>query len=340
MESKKLRNVIVVGVHRGIQEVEPLDIKQMVGRSGRVGLDPKGDAHVLLPQSKFTRYKSWCQNIPPILSTMNDEDVLAFHIISEISEGAVCDIPTLMEWYNRSLAAFQSNFLDRCDAENLLSKLERIKVIEKNGNTYKVTKLGRVAAYLYYSPYSIASWYFNFNKLFSENKIDDYSISWALSNIPDNNDVFAGRELQDFIREFVTSCRNRNLIISENCATVGLAFYSCLTFSEDLGEHQKRQVKFDSERMCTALDMIDKMYAHWNKCDFWRKLQLRIEYEISDEQTELCSLRGIGGVRVRRLFEEGIHTISDFKRMPQAARFALTDNLYEKVLRENSEFFG
>ncbi|MDD5650098.1 MAG: DEAD/DEAH box helicase [Candidatus Nanoarchaeia archaeon] len=331
------RRCVVVGVHRGIQEVEPLDIKQMVGRSGRVGLDPKGDAHVLLPQNKFMRYKSWCENIPPILSTMNDQDVLAFHIISEISENNVYDISTLMDWYNRSLAAFQSNFLDRCDAENLLSKLERIKVIEKVGNNYKVTKLGRVAAYLYYSPYSISSWYFNFNRLFVENKLDDYAISWALANIPDNTDVFAGKEMQDLVKEFVASCRNRNLIISESCGTIGVAFYACLTFSEELGEHQKRQVKFDAERMCTALDMIDKMHAHWNRSDFWRKLQLRIEYEITDKQTELCSLRGIGGVRVRKLFEEGICTILDFKQKQLLARDILGEKLYEKVLIENRE---
>ena len=330
------RRCVVVGVHRGIQEVEPLDIAQMVGRSGRVGLDPKGDAHVLLPQSKFTRYKNWCEDIPPILSTMNDESILAFHIISEISEGEVYDISTLMEWYNRSLAAFQSNFLDRVDAEELLTKLEKIKVIEKIGNRYKITKLGRVAAYLYYSPYSIAGWYFNFNKLFKEERLDDHSISWALSNIPDNNNNFAGREMKDMVSGFVTSCRNRNLIISEACAIVGVYFNACLSYSDEIGEYQKRQVKFDSERMCSALEMIDNMYAHWNRKDFWKKLQLRIEYEVTDEQTELCMLKGIGGVRVRKLFEEGIMTIFDFKRRDRAAQDILGKTLYNKVIEDNN----
>lgn len=332
------RRCIVVGVHRGMTEVEPLDIKQMVGRSGRIGLDPKGDAHVLLPRTKFTRYKKWCENIPPILSTMNNQSILAFHVISEISEGEVYDITSLMQWYNRSLAAFQSNFLDRVDAENLLSKLEKIKVIEKNDDKYKVTKLGKVAAYLYYNPYSISGWYFNFNKLFSEKiRLDDHSISWALSNISDNNQNFAGRDMQDFVKGFVTSCRNRNLTISESCASVGVCFNACLSFSDEVGEHAKRQVKFDSERMCTALEMIDNMYAHWNKTNFWKKLQLRIEYEITDEQTELCMLKGIGGVRVRKLFEEGIMTIADFKRRNRAAEEVLGEFLYSKVLSDNRE---
>jgi len=313
----------------------------MCGRAGRVGLDPKGDAHILLPQTKFTRYKAWCQNIPPILSTMNDQDILAFHIISEISEGEVYNIETLMEWYNRSLAAFQSNFLDRVDAEELLSKLEKIKVIEKIGERYRVTKLGKVAAYLYYSPYSIAGWYFNFNKIFSDNKkIDDYAISWALSNITDNNENFAGKDMQPIIREFVMSCRNKGYIISDSCASIGVLFYGCLTFSDEIGEHQKRQVKFDSERMCTALDMIDKMYAHWNRSEFWKKLQLRIEYEITEEQTELCMLKGIGGVRVRKLFDEGIKSIHDFKYKTPIAEGVLGEFLYKKVLSDNRDLLA
>jgi replicative superfamily II helicase len=331
-----MRNVIVVGVHRGMSEVEPLDIKQECGRAGRVGLDDRGDAYVLLPQTKFTRYKSWCQNIPPISSTMNDQDVLAFHIISEISEGEVYDIETLMAWYNRSLAAFQSNFLDRVDAEDLMSKLEKIKVIEKHGNRYKITKLGRVASYLYYSPYTIAGWYFNFSKIFSDNKINDYSVSWALSNIPDNNENFAGRDMQPIIQSFVNTCRNHGYAISEACASVGVLFHACLTFDEQIQEYQKRSVKYDMERICAALEMIDNMYSHWGRSDFWKKLQLRVSYEVTEEQTELCSLKGIGGVRVRKLFEEGIRTINDFKRKTMLAKDILGDDMYAKIVMQNN----
>jgi replicative superfamily II helicase len=46
------RRVIIVGIHRGISEVDSLDILQMGGRSGRVGIDDKGDAHVLI-RDKF-----------------------------------------------------------------------------------------------------------------------------------------------------------------------------------------------------------------------------------------------------------------------------------------------
>ena len=329
------RRVVVVGVHRGMTEVEPLDIKQMVGRSGRVGLDPRGDAHVLLPQSKFTRYKAWCQNIPPIKSTMNDADILAFHIISEIAEGEVWNIQTLMDWYNRSLAAFQNNFLDRIDAEELINKLIKIQTVEKIGNKYKITPLGRVASLLYFSPYSIAGWYFNFNKIFNS-KIDDISISWALANISDNNKEFVNRDLQSVITNYVQSCRMRGLDISDSCAVTGCLFHACLTYSDQFDGAQKSKVKFDLERIMSALNLIDKMHAHWNKSTFFDKLQLRIQYEVTEDKVELCTLKKIGGMRARELFDVGVSTISEFKRKKKEAISVLGEKTYNSILKENN----
>jgi replicative superfamily II helicase len=108
-----------------------------------------------------------------------------------------------------------------------------------------------------------------------------------------------------------------------------------LSYSEEIGEHQKRQVKYDAERMCSALDMIDKMYAHWNKPSFWKRLHLRIEYEVTNEQTELCTLIGIGGSRVRKLFAQGIRTIVDFKQKKLLAEEVLGEFLYQKVVTDN-----
>lgn len=332
-----MRNTIIVGVHRGLNEVEPLDIKQMIGRSGRVGLDTRGDAYVLLPQTKFMRYKVWCENIPPISSTMNDQEVLAFHIVSEISEGVVYDVETLMTWYNRSLAAFQNNFLDRIDAENLLSKLEKIKVIEKENDKYKITNLGRVAAYLYFSPYSIAGWYFNFNRLFREDRLDDYSTSWALANIPDNNNNFIGREQKELVKTYQMFCNSKKLEINDACASVGAIIHACLNYSDDFTIQQKLSVKLDNERVFSALEMIDNIYAHWNMSNFFKKLQLRIDYEVSEEQTELCVLKGIGGVRVRCLFDYGVKTLKDFVKKSAIAKEILGEVLYQRILIDNKD---
>ncbi len=51
------RRVIVLGMHRGMSLVPTYEILQEVGRAGRPGLDPVGDAYILLPESQFSNYK-------------------------------------------------------------------------------------------------------------------------------------------------------------------------------------------------------------------------------------------------------------------------------------------
>jgi replicative superfamily II helicase len=330
-----MRNAIIVGVHRGLNEIEPLDVTQECGRAGRVGLDTRGDAYILLPESKFTTYKYWCENIPPILSTMNDPGTLAFHIISEIEQKEVNNIETLMDWYNRSLAAFQNNFLDRVDAEILLQKLEKYKVIEKDGDNYKATNLGRVASYLYFSPYTIAGWYLNFNKIFKENIVNDYSISWALSNITDNNKNFVPKEFADDVRNYRAQCNKIGLDVTDACATSGFFIYACLTNDEEVNELYKRNAKFEIERSASACEMIDDKYARWKRKGFWKSIEMRIKYEVSEDQVELCTLKGIGGERVRRLFNAGIRTIDSFKHNKDIVINTIGDKLYSKILSEN-----
>jgi hypothetical protein len=168
-----------------------------------------------------------------------------------------------------------------------------------------------------------------------DNNISDIAISWALSNISDNSNNFIGRDMKDSVTSYINSCRRLGLEISEACASVGVMFYSCLIYVDDVEEYKKRSVKFDMERITSALQMIDNMHAHWNKGSFWEKVQLRVVYEVTEEQTEICSLKGIGGERTRSLFEAGIRTKLDLTRKAELAADTLGYNVYQKILKDN-----
>jgi len=326
------RRAIIVGIHRGINEIEPLDVKQMIGRAGRVGLDPKGDAYILLPESKFAHYKSWCENIPSIKSTFNDEDVLAFHVVSEIANKNVNDVTSLMHWYNRSLAAFQNDKINEEQADLLLQKLERMKILDKEENKYSISKLGQVAANLYFSPYSVAGWYFNFNTLFKNNRVNDVSIGWALSNVHQYTKNFAQKEVEDQTNNFIKQSEIQGLKTIDSSAYIGMLFYSCLRYDDSVNSKLKYQVQFDFERISAVLEMIDTNYAGWKKGNFWKRLGMRIQYEITEEQTELCTVKGIGGIYVRKLFDAGITSVKKLKSEVTLAKKVLGSK-YESIIK-------
>jgi replicative superfamily II helicase len=84
------RRVIVLGVHRGLTEVDTYDIAQMVGRAGRPKFDKKGDAYILLPQTDVRSQKNRITNPVPITSQLLEHHkILAFHLVSEIHQRTV-----------------------------------------------------------------------------------------------------------------------------------------------------------------------------------------------------------------------------------------------------------
>jgi superfamily II DNA/RNA helicase len=137
------RRVIVLGVHRGLDEVETYNITQMVGRSGRVGLDPQGDAYILLPESKLDYHKSRLKSPQKIESqllskTGEHHKELAFHLVSEIHHGGIKDMDDVRHWYKRSLAYFQDNELDETVADKTIELLRNCGAIRVKSGVYDV----------------------------------------------------------------------------------------------------------------------------------------------------------------------------------------------------------
>jgi replicative superfamily II helicase len=225
--------------------------------------------------------------------------------------------------------------LDVVEAQQLLDDLEKVKIIEKNNDKYKITNLGRVAAHLYFDPFTIAGWYFNFNKVFYDKKEDDTSLSWALANVNKYKDGFVGKDQQDVVQKYKVRLMLRGMMTGDVQCIKGICFESLLENSDLANQKSKTETQVDFDRVVSALERIDIQHAHWNKGDFWKKLQIRIQYQVSWEQTELCSLNHIGGARVRDLFIAGIQTLEQFKADHVRTAKVLGNTIYNKVVTEN-----
>lgn len=338
------RRVVIVGVHRGMTEVETYDIFQMAGRAGRPGFDPRGDVYILVPDRDSDHHidrLSSPKNIESqLLASVGKEDphykTLAFHLVSEIHHGNISTKEDMHEWYAKSLAYFQYEDLDESIADKTIDLLLRVGAIKEAEGRYEVTSVGKVSSMLYYSPFDVADLRRNFRFLFQGGKdYDDVSVSVALGNVDSIRMGFvtkAEKEEMSAFQEHVVRRYGSDYLLESSVK--GAYAYYCLMNGLPLGPFASfaRGLQMDFDRMVSVLNMLDSLAAKWNKRDFFSGLSLRVSYGVKPELVPLCKLPGIGKVRAEKLFSSGFRKPSDLLKNPAAVRKVL--NMKEEKVME------
>jgi replicative superfamily II helicase len=320
------RNVIIVGVSRGINPVDELEIIQEAGRAGRYGIDDEGHVFLIVPEGTTFEWEHKIANPRPVNSVLNDHDVLAFHALAEITNKVIRDKRSFMEWFNRSLAAKQEILPFREEnAQGLLEDLNTMEMIEYQGVSPYVTGLGKVSSWLYFSPYDVYSWYKNFNQIYaSGERMDDELLAWAIADIPSNNPGYVIKAMQGVASEWQYRFRSRGFACSDAILSV-IAMYEKLTDKDNVGgivNVLKRNIIFDIERTIQALSLIDGLHAKWNQEGLWQSLPTRVKYSVPMEMVELVSIPGVGGVRAHQLWEQDLCSVEDVARAESKKLYA------------------
>lgn len=317
------RRVIITGVHRGTSEVDTYDIFQMAGRAGRVGYDPKGDVHILVPQSKADEHidrLSVPQNInSQLLKYIGEEDnphykTLAFHLVSEIHHGEIKTIEDIHEWYERSLARYQSVDLDDSVVDKTIELLIQVGAIKQVDGKYEATSIGKVSSMFYYSPFDVSDLRRNFRFLFMKNlENNDYALSIALGNIDSIRMGFVTKNEKEEMSDYHDIIKKSFGDVYLDSSIKGGYAYYCLLRGLDLGPFNSlgRGIQLDFERTASVLNALDSMAAKWNKRNFFNTLSLRVSYGVRAELVNLCRIPNIGKARAEKLFSAGFRNPSD-----------------------------
>lgn len=314
------RRVIILGVHRGLEEVDDYDLRQQCGRAGRPAYDPVGDAYILLPESKFDEWKEILKNPKPIMSKMLHEvnkkyKVLAFHLNSEIYQENVKTIEDIHKWYERSLARFQSKSLSDIIVDQTLESLQKCSATKEDQAIYTANIVGKIASLFYFSPFDVADLKRNFTKLFDSGQEDnDYCLSFALGNIDTLKDGIASRADKEAMSKY--AYKLNELYMGDNlyepAIKAGYAYYLLLTGTMAPGyEALCTNLKMDFLRTNQVLLTLDGFMKKWHKQSWFRTLALRINYGVKGHMADLCQLPNIGGVRANKLYNAGIKTVKD-----------------------------
>lgn len=304
------RNVIIVGIHRGLNKVDSMDILQEAGRAGRFGIDDKGFVSLLIPEKTTEYWEKVVENPRAVNSVLNEKAVLAFHVLAEIQTGNIKNESDLFDWYSRSLAHKQDlKPFEKEGAEALINELIGMQMINKFYNKLVITGLGKVSAWLYFSPYDVHSWYKNFDRIF-EIGITDATLAWALADIPSNDLGYIRKDLKRECDNWRYNLNSQGIHPTDALPSV-IGAYNALT-DQDYNSFNayKRSIIFDIDRQCQALKLIDD-YGTWEKKDLWEALPLRIKYGIPEKMVELVKLPEIGGVKAKKLWNAGFKSLVD-----------------------------
>jgi helicase len=145
----------------GMKPLSVLEVHQMMGRAGRPGLDPYGEA-VLLANSHdeldelFERYV-WADP-EPVRSKLAAEPALRTHILATVASGFARSRTKLLEFLEQTLYASQTDESGRLETvvDDVLVYLERNEFLTTDGNELAATSLGHTVSRLYLDPMSAA----------------------------------------------------------------------------------------------------------------------------------------------------------------------------------------
>jgi replicative superfamily II helicase len=325
------RRVIILGVHRGLDEVATYDVTQMVGRAGRVGYDPCGDAYILLPESKFDYHKARLTKPQKIKSQMLDDafghhKVLAFHLVSEIHHGNIRTVQDIHEWYDRSLAHWQEHELEEDIVEKTIDLLRKCRAIyEDDEGVLSASSVGKISSLFYYSPFDVSDLRDNFKNLFESGlHNDDHAVSIALGNVDTHRMGIVSRLERENMGSYLSTSIRKFPGVYEPAIKAGYCYHQLLHGrSSAVFAGFQRGLQMDFARLIEVLNAIDSMSARWGKRDYIKKLNLRIKYGVRGDLVYLCEIPNVGKVRAEKLWKAGLRTVADVANNPGKVQEAL-----------------
>ncbi|MXR40293.1 ATP-dependent DNA helicase [Halobaculum sp. WSA2] len=149
------------GEFGGMQPLDTLEVHQMMGRAGRPGLDPYGEA-VLLARDRdtmdelFERYV-WAEP-EDVRSKLAAEPALRTHVLATVASGFATTREGLLEFLDRTLYASQTGDDARLAevTDRVLEYLVVNDFLEREDGTLTATGIGHTVSRLYLDPMSAA----------------------------------------------------------------------------------------------------------------------------------------------------------------------------------------
>ncbi len=318
------------GTAGGMQPLPVLEVHQMMGRAGRPGLDPYGEAVLVASghdelDELFERYV-WADP-EPVQSKLAAEPALRTHLLATVASGFARSRGGLLDFLDRTLYATQTTESGRLErvVDDALTYLEVNGFLERSGGELSATSLGHTVSRLYLDPMSAAEIVDGLRDVADAGReVTAMGLYHLVSRTPDMYELYlrSGDEQEYAMlanereREFLGPMPSEFDPDFEDW----LSALKTARLLEDWADEVDEDVITERYgvgpgdvrgKVDTAQWLLGAAESLAGELDLGvgpaiREARTRVEHGVRSELVDLAGVRGVGRVRARRLFDAGI----------------------------------
>lgn len=362
------RRVIIKSYHRfepgfGNQPIKVMEYKQMAGRAGRPGLDPRGEA-ILIAKSKKEKEKILEKFIAgkpeSVESKLGAESHLRFHTLSLIAEGFVGDLNEIVDFFSQTFFFHQNKISPIPELERVIGRLAEWGFVEWMGEANEfgfrslltggklvATPLGSLISKLYIDP---LTGFIFVDNLYRFDRLSEIASLHLICHSPDMETLFT-RKSDGWVEDEAYELKDE-LIYFPSAYSVEYELFlgelkTALCLQEWISEEDEdaicnrygispgdlRRIVETAEWLIHSLRRISNFINHPQQ-SFFMKIESRIKYGIKEELIDLVKVKGVGRARARKLYQAGIRSRRDILAHKGKLSAIIGKKTAEKIIEE------
>jgi helicase len=324
------RRVVVRDLNRfdvnfGLSPIPVLEIKQMCGRAGRPKYDKYGEAILFakdIDEVDELMEEYFLSEPEAIESKLGSEPALRMHVLASIATGHVDTEEDLLAFFNRTFFAFAGDIYSiHGKIREVLDFLEKEDFINRRDGFLRPTFFGKRTSDLYIDPLSAVK----IRDALRKPRDDPIFHLWSICTTPDMPKLYLRRGDYAWVEQKIEEAdlsfpvEDYDFFLAEVKTASLLDDWTTERTEEEVtkkfgvGPGDVRRMTDQAEWLLYSMAELGKIFNK-KKVRALTRLTIQVQYGVKEELLELISLRGVGRVRGRALFQRGFKTLRDLQR--------------------------
>jgi helicase len=326
---------------RGMQPIPAIEIKQMGGRAGRPHLDAYGEA-ILIARNKREEiflFENYIRGrLEKIDSQLGNESSLRTHILASVAAAFTRTRPELVDFLGKTLFAHQQGTVYLFSlAKDILHFLEEEGMVISERGALKATRFGHRVSELYIDPLTGV---FLRNSLQDPREKNVFPLLHMVTRTPDMMTLSLRKKDRDAMVELFYERADFLLIPEEEkyptdemlsqLKTASALMDWVLETPEDaivgrygIGPGDLRSLVDLADWLLYSASEIARLFHMKESVRAISQLRIQVGYGVKEELLELVSLRGIGRIRARSLYNAGFRGLKEIREASVAGLASL-----------------